>query len=171
MSIEHESALTPDEDAVKRLRENVNRRKEIGYRLVRGIDLKVLEIWTSQKCEDRPNGEDCYGFALGAKDDTMNYMELLLEKYTVSDREHAELVAYTKIIPIETSVNRYGSTYTKVGEAMYHLGKLRADGKVESKWGPEGDVYIHRIEDVPPFYGDTLKFYKQKPSVSGGVQP
>ncbi len=42
-----------------------------------------------------------------------------------------------------------------------HVGNVLDDGRVKSKWGNEGPVVVHDIEDVPSIYGNEVRFYER----------
>ncbi len=41
-----------------------------------------------------------------------------------------------------------------------HVGLLRAEGRVESKWGNQG-LYEHAMFEIPESYGDHVRFFRR----------
>jgi len=48
-----------------------------------------------------------------------------------------------------------------IGE-FTHVGRFSSNGLVISKWGFEGDVYLHSPELVPWEYGEMIKFFRKE---------
>lgn len=64
--------------------------------------------------------------------------------------------------PQNGDVVAYGRSWDKENEDIYvkHWG-IYQDGEVVSKWGPTNGIFKHKLDLVPPEYGDKIVFFRK----------
>jgi hypothetical protein len=107
--------------------------------------------------EDIANGFDCIAWAF--KDSP------IMRSQWVLYRMHGALPAcfLTVGVPEDGDLVEYQTPKNGLLRPM-HIGIFKGpSGKVESKWGDAGHVFLHDLWAVPVEYGDCVNFYRPVP--------
>jgi hypothetical protein len=107
-----------------------------------GVD-GLFGVRIVERKEDRPEGEDCFGYTVGLGVDICRFHDNLFANSQESDvpipGAYAVYFDYFKGIPV-------------------HIGRVSESGTVISKWGPTTHVYEHDSKLVPLSYGEPRFF-------------
>lgn len=92
-------------------------------------------------------------------------MEILKENARLSYLSHKP-IGDTRAVKMIPGIYRHSGSPSKGDSIAYlnnnkeleHLGIYQESGWVKSKWEHNGPVVLHRLEDVPPIFGDFALF-------------
>lgn len=106
--------------------------------------LRFDGISLAQRVEERPRGEDCYGYVFG--DESF-------------DDAISRLRATGRRTGIEPGAIAF---YFDNKGLLAHVGRVTDSGMVISKWGKDGHVYEHKPELVLSLYGKVRGCYQEQ---------
>mgnify|MGYP001557966578 FL=1 len=106
------------------------------------LGIKLLE-----KCNQRPEGEDCFGYLFGQDSDSKAVLSDLVSNYEIS---------------LNPTVGAFALYVDMEVDHPLHLGKVVEGGRVVSKWGALGHVFEHEPLLVPASYGSNIAYLSKK---------
>jgi len=99
--------------------------------------IKIIE-----RKEERPEGEGCFSYAVGAGVDIQEFYDNMIANYKRLEAPQAG--AYALYLTFE--------------DRPCHIGIVTEKGTVISKWGLKAHVYEHLPEMVPLCYGEVVYY-------------
>jgi hypothetical protein len=91
---------------------------------------------------ERPEGETCFSYTVGADADVQEFLNNLFANYKKSETPQAGAYAL----------------YLRFGIIPCHIGIVTERGTVISKWGPKTHVYEHEPKMAPLCYGEVIYY-------------
>lgn len=108
------------------------------------------EISIAARCDDRPEGEDCFTFLFGMDSDVPEVMDSI---YRYSEH-HSDPLPGRVAVYYDFSLN------------PTHIGLVTQEDNLVSKWGVLGHVVTHPYILYPASYGFEKRFYNIPPEYS-----